>query len=85
MIPRGLPRGSSLKELYKSNPNNIGLLEGLGISYYKLAMINKEMSNDKEGRENFAECKKIVSFLAENFPQVPKYKEWKLEEYENGD
>jgi tetratricopeptide (TPR) repeat protein len=43
------------EELYAANPKNINLLEGLGISYYKLAMIYKAMSNDQKGKEKFAQ------------------------------
>jgi len=69
------------KELYESNPRNVNLHEGLGISYYKLAMICKEMGNNDKGNEYFAQWKNIISFLAENLPQVPKYKKWKNLEY----
>ena len=37
------------KELYESNPQNVQLLEDLGISYYKLAMISKEIGNNQTG------------------------------------
>jgi len=70
-----------MKELYESNPRNIGLLEGLDISYYKLAVIYKAIGNDEAGRTNFAEWTKIISWLAENLPEVPKYQEWKRVEY----
>lgn len=70
-----------MKEHHISNPQNVSLLENLGISYYKLAMIYKAMVNDQAGRENFEEWKKIISFLAENLPQVPKYQEWNKLEY----
>ena len=39
------------KELYESNPRNINLLEGLGISYYKLSMIYRAIGNDGKGKE----------------------------------
>ena len=70
-----------MKELYTSNPQNINLLENLGISYYKLTIIYKAMWNDQVGRANFAEWKKIILFLAEKFPQVSKYEQWKRVEY----
>ena len=69
------------KELYESNPRNVNLHEGLGISYYKLAMICKEMGKNDKGNEYFALWKNIISFLAKNLPQVPKYKKWKNLEY----
>jgi tetratricopeptide (TPR) repeat protein len=69
------------KELYESNPENIIALERQGISYYKLAMIYKEMGNDDKGREYFSQWKNIISHLAENLPKVPKYAEWNNIQY----
>jgi len=69
------------KELHESNPGNISLLKGLGISYYKLSMINKAMGDDEKGKEYFSHWKNIISLLAENLPQVPKYREWNRLEY----
>ena len=40
---------------------------------------------DQAGEENFMEYKQIISFLAENFPQVPKYQEWDKSKYEDID
>jgi tetratricopeptide (TPR) repeat protein len=64
------------KELYEANPRNINLLEGLGISFYKLAMLYKAVGNNTTGKEQFAEWKKIISFLAANLPEVQKYGDW---------
>jgi tetratricopeptide (TPR) repeat protein len=69
------------KDLYESDPKNFGLFESLGISYYKLAMIYKDIKNDQAGRKYYAKWKKIISFLAENVPGVPKYQKWKQVEY----
>ena len=69
------------KELYQTNPKSIQLLEGLAISYYKLAMLHKEMKDDIKGKAHFVEVKRIVEFLAENFPQIPKYQEMNKAEY----
>ena len=69
------------KELYEANPRSISLYEGLAISYYKLAMVYKAKNDDKNGLANFAEVKRIVGYLAENFPQIPKYREMKKVEY----
>jgi tetratricopeptide (TPR) repeat protein len=71
------------KELYEANPRNVNLLEGLGISYYKLAMLYKSTGNDTIGKERFVECKKIISFLAANLPQVPKYREMNKVEFDS--
>jgi len=69
------------KELHELNPQNINLFEILGISFYKLANIYKAIGNDEKGKEYFSQWKNIISFLAENFPQVPKYREWNKIEY----
>ena len=69
------------QELYESNPHNISLFEGLGISYYKIAMIFKVMGNDDKGKEYFAQWKGIISVLAKNMPQIPKYQQWNQIEY----
>ena len=70
------------KELYESNPQNVQLLEGLGISYYKLAMVYKQTGNNHPGKENFAQWKNIISHLVTNMPQVSKYQEWDDVEYD---
>jgi hypothetical protein len=44
-------------------------------------MICKEMGNNDKGNEYFAQWKNIISILAKNLPQVPKYKKWKNLEY----
>lgn len=69
------------KELYVRNPQSVQLLEGLGISYYKLAMINKALGDHKNGNENFLQWKNIISHLANNLPQVPKYQQWNSIQY----
>jgi tetratricopeptide (TPR) repeat protein len=69
------------KELYASNPQSVVLLAGLAISYYKLAMLYKDMGEDTQGKANFSEWKNRISYLVENFPQIPKYKEWNELEY----
>ena len=69
------------KELYEANPRSIKLFEGLAISYYKLAMAYKAKNDDKNGRYYFGEWKKMISYLAENIPQVPKYQDWNQVEY----
>jgi hypothetical protein len=57
------------------------LLEGLAVSYYKLAKVYRKTGYDEVGLANFAETKKIVGSLAKNFPQNSKYKEWINVEY----
>jgi hypothetical protein len=69
------------KELYESNPRNVSLLEGLGISCYKLAMIYKAIGNDGNGKEYFSQWENLISLLAENLQQVPKYRQWNEVEY----
>jgi len=69
------------KELYDANPKSVALFEGLAISYYKLAMVYKAKGDNENGMKNFKEVKRIVSILAENFPQIPKYKNWNKVEY----
>ena len=69
------------KELYEANPRSVSLLEGLGISHYKLAVIYKANGNDVSGEEQFLEWKNIISHLAENYSQVSKYGEWNKIEY----
>ena len=69
------------KELYEANPHSITLFEGLAISYYKLAMICKTQNDDEKGKSYFEEWKKMISYLAENIPQVPKYGDWNIVEY----
>lgn len=69
------------KELYEANPKNVGLLEGLAISFYKLAMVYKAKGDDKNGKQAFAEWKQRIEFLAQNVPQVSKYQKWNKVEY----
>jgi hypothetical protein len=69
------------KEFYESNPHSVNLLEGLGISYYKLALIHKATGNFKKGKEYFSQWENIISLLAENLPQGPKYRQWNEVEY----
>ncbi len=70
------------KELYEINSQDVSLLKGLGISYYKLAMLYKQMGNNNRGKEKFSEWKKIISFLAQNLPEVQKYQQWNELEYD---
>jgi len=41
----------------------------------------QEMGNNDKGKESFSQWKNIISFLAENLPQVPKYKKWSKVKY----
>ena len=70
------------KELYDYNPKNLNLLEGLGVSYYKLAMVHKSTGNNQTGKEYFTQWKNIIFHLAKNLPQVVKYQEWNAIEYD---
>jgi len=70
------------KELFESNPSNIRIIEGRGISFYKLAMVYKAKGDHKSGKENFLQWQNIISHLAKNLPQVPRYQEWNLLEYD---
>jgi len=72
-----------MKELYESNPRNIGLLEDFGISYYKLAMMYKAKGDNTRGKEYYKELKKITFELARNFPQISKYKQMNQVRYED--
>ena len=69
------------KELYEANPQSMDLLKSLAISYHKLAMVYKAKKDDINGKLQFAEWKRIISYLAENIPQVANYKKWNKVEY----
>lgn len=71
------------KELYKANPKSVEILEDLAISYYKMAMVYKAKGDRKNGRKFFDEWKKIISYLAQNFPQIPKYQKWNNIKYKD--
>jgi len=70
-----------IKELYEANPKSENIKNGLAISYHRLGAISEAKGDDKTGKEQFAEWKRIISYLAENFPQVSKYKGWNKVEY----
>ena len=64
------------KELYDANPHSVQLLEGLGVSYFKLAGVQKELGEMPAAREYFQEWRRIITTLAQNFPDIPKYRGW---------
>ncbi|MEI6143927.1 MAG: hypothetical protein WCP85_31925, partial [Mariniphaga sp.] len=59
----------------------VGLFEGLAISYYKLAMVYKAKKDNRNGKIQFVEWKRIISYLAENVPEIARFRDWNEVEY----
>ena len=64
------------EELNSIHPEDKKFTEGLAISNYKLAMIYKELNDEKNGQMHFTEWKKKISILNDKAPKSQKYDEW---------
>jgi len=68
------------KELYESNPQNVGFKNGLAISYAKLGVFFRDNKNDKhKARNYFQNAKHLWKSLSEDFPAYVEFqKYWEL-------
>ncbi len=62
------------KELYESQPNNVGFKNGLAISYVKLGFWYSE-KDTKKALGYFEQAKQLFQELYENFPAYKEFKD----------